>query len=195
MALKTLNTLPLVATALVMGGCAYFSPAPVAKVEPAPARVAKVEPVKPAPAPVAVAPVAAASSLKLMPLPAGFLAIHYHRPAKDWAPVEFAKCDFIQCWGVHVWGDAYSSDTGWVKPLFPVGTDEFGAVYHIKANEDKDIAATAEANYIIHKGDTKDQCGKDMSWDHNKSKEIFVVQDDCKVYLSLDAAMKSSKYK
>jgi len=169
---------------------------PEKKEEPKAAAPAPVA-AKPAAAPVAAAPAAApakAGALKLTPTPAGKLGIHYFRKAKDWAPGDFAKCDFASCWGLHVWGDAYDSDTSWFKPIFPVGTDEFGAVYHLKANEDKEIAATAEANYILHKGDSKDQCSKDMAWDHTKAQEIFVVQDDCKVYLTLEDAMKSPNY-
>ena len=199
MASNTLKTLSVVALASVLGACASApKSAPMAEAAPA-APVAAA----PAAAPVAVAaPVekaaapAATGGLKITPTPVGFLGIHYHRTAKDWAPTsDFSKCDFAQCWGVHAWGDAYSSDTSWFKPTFPIGTDDFGAVIQVKANEDKEIAATADANYILHKGDAKDQGGKDMSWDHNKSKEIFVVQDDPKVYFSADEAMKSPNYK
>lgn len=196
MASNTLKTLSVVALASVLGACASApNNAPVAAA-PAAAPVAPA-PVAAAPAPVEAAPAAAASTngMKITPTPPGFIAIHYHRTAKDYAPVEFSKCDFAQCWGVHAWGDAYNSDTSWFKPVFPIGTDDFGAVIHIKANEDKEIAATADANYIIHKGDAKDQGGKDMSFDHNKSKTIFVVQDDGKVYFTLEDALKSPNYK
>lgn len=191
MASNTLKTLSVVAFASILGACASAPKnAPVAEAAPA-----APAPVVAAPVVEAPAPAASTSGLKITPTPEGFIAIHYHRTAKDYAPVDFAKCDFAQCWGVHAWGDAYNSDTSWFKPVFPVGTDDFGAVFHIKANEDKEIAATADANYIIHKGDAKDQGGKDMSFDHNKSKTIFVVQDDGKVYFSLDDALKSPNYK
>lgn len=190
MASNTLKTLSVVAIAALLGACAS-SPKSAA---PAEAPVAAAPAAEPAAAPAA-APAASASGMKLMPLPAATLAIHYHRPAKDWAPGDFAKCDFATCWGVHAWGDAYSSDTSWFKPTFPVGVDDFGAVYHLKANEDQEIAKTAEANYILHKGDAKDQCSKDMAWDHTVAKEIFVVQDDCKIYTSVDAALKSPNWK
>lgn len=194
MASNTLKTLSVVAFASILGACASAPKnAPVAEAAPAAPAPVVAAPVVEAPAPAA--PAASTSGLKITPTPEGFIAIHYHRTAKDYAPVDFAKCDFAQCWGVHAWGDAYNSDTSWFKPVFPVGTDDFGAVFHIKANEDKEIAATADANYIIHKGDTKDQGGKDMSFDHNKSKRIFVVQDDGKVYFTLEDALKSPNYK
>lgn len=197
MASNTLKTLSVVAFASVLGACSSAPKnAPAAEAAPVAAPVAAAPAAAPVAAAPAAAPAASASGLKLTPTPDGFLAIHYHRTNKDWAPSsDFSKCDFAQCWGVHAWGDAYSSDTSWFKPVFPVGTDDFGAVIHIKANEDKEIAATAEANYILHKGDAKDQGGKDMAWDHTKSKEIFVVQDDVKVYFSVDDALKSPNYK
>lgn len=195
MASQAFKTLSVIALASMLGACASSpnqASAP-AKAEAAPAKVEAAAPA--APAQEAAPAAASASGLKLMPTPANTLAIHYFRKNKDWAPGDFAKCDFASCWGVHAWGDAYSADTSWFKPVFPVGTDDFGAVYHLKANEDQEIAKTAEANYILHKGDAKDQCAKDMSWDHTKSRDIFVVQDDCKVYLSVDEALKSPNYK
>ena len=46
-------------------------------------------------------------------------------------------------------------------------------------------------NYILHKGDTKDQGGKDMSFDGSASKEIWVNNGDRKIYTSLDDANKA----
>ena len=126
-------------------------------------------------------------------LPEGVLAIHYYRPAGDYAPGDFAKCDFASCWGVHAWGDAYDQDTSWFKPVFPSGKDDFGVIYQIKANSDSSIAKGIDANYILHKADAKDQCSKDMSFSWEKSREIWVVSNDCNVYYSLDDAQKAMK--
>ena len=138
------------------------------------------------------------AAAEVKPAPAGYYGIHYYRPAKDYAPGnDFKKCDFASCWGVHAWNDAYDDTRTdqWFKPVFADGIDDFGAYFFIKANADKSIADSVDAYYIIHKGDAKDQCGKDQSWDHTKNQEIFVVQDDCKIYFSAADAMASPNYK
>ncbi len=183
--------------ALFLSACASdSSPAPEAKpMEKAVAApVVVAPPVAEVAAPVAAAPAMDAGSMKIAPLPAGYVAVHYYRPDGAYSATgDFSKCDFQSCWGLHAWGDAYDSDTSWFKPLFPTGKDDFGAYYHVKHNEDKELFETAQANYIIHKADAKDQCAKDMSWEIKDAKEIFVVSNDCKVYTSAAAAMASIK--
>jgi hypothetical protein len=50
-------------------------------------------------------------------------------------------------------------------------------------------------NYIIHKGDKKDQCNKDMFWLIKDSKEAWVVSGDCKVYMNRVTAEEAAKKK
>jgi len=45
-------------------------------------------------------------------------------------------------------------------------------------------------NYIVHKGDTKEQGGRDMKFDGKTLKEIWVNSGDRKIYASLEDAKK-----
>ncbi|MEH0522724.1 pullulanase-type alpha-1,6-glucosidase [Streptomyces stelliscabiei] len=53
-------------------------------------------------------------------------------------------------WGLHVWAGA-AHPTDWSKPLEPVRTDTYGAVYEVPLTE-----GATSLSYIIHKGDEKD---------------------------------------
>ncbi|MGI5395239.1 pullulanase-type alpha-1,6-glucosidase [Streptomyces sp. CA-251251] len=53
-------------------------------------------------------------------------------------------------WGLHVWGGA-AQPTDWAKPLAPVRTDPWGAVFEVPLTE-----GATSLNYIVHKGDEKD---------------------------------------
>ncbi|MFF1722874.1 pullulanase-type alpha-1,6-glucosidase [Streptomyces sviceus] len=65
--------------------------------------------------------------------------LHYHRADGDY-----------DGWGLHVWTGA-ANPTVWSKPLEPVRTDAYGAVYEVPLN-----AGATSLSYIIHKGDAKD---------------------------------------
>ncbi|MDX3753002.1 pullulanase-type alpha-1,6-glucosidase [Streptomyces sp. AK08-02] len=65
--------------------------------------------------------------------------LHYHRADGDY-----------DGWGLHVWSGA-ADPTDWAKPLEPVRTDTYGAVYEVPLN-----AGATSLSYIIHKGDEKD---------------------------------------
>ncbi|MGV9286060.1 pullulanase-type alpha-1,6-glucosidase [Streptomyces sp. NPDC003719] len=65
--------------------------------------------------------------------------LHYQRP--DGA---------YDGWGLHVWTGA-ANPTDWSKPLAPVRTDSFGAVFEVPLTE-----GATSLNYILHKGDEKD---------------------------------------
>ncbi|WP_399225745.1 pullulanase-type alpha-1,6-glucosidase [Streptomyces sp. TRM49041] len=53
-------------------------------------------------------------------------------------------------WGLHVWAGA-AQPTDWSKPLTPVRTDAYGAVYEVPLAE-----GATSLSYILHKGDEKD---------------------------------------
>ncbi|MGC9409783.1 pullulanase-type alpha-1,6-glucosidase [Streptomyces sp. DZ1-3] len=53
-------------------------------------------------------------------------------------------------WGLHVWSGA-ANPTDWAKPLPPVRTDPYGAVFEVPLTE-----GATSLSYIIHKGDEKD---------------------------------------
>ncbi|GHB07101.1 1,4-alpha-glucan branching enzyme [Streptomyces tendae] len=65
--------------------------------------------------------------------------LHYHRADGDY-----------DGWGLHVWGDA-ADPTDWAKPLQPVRTDPYGAVFEVPLTE-----GASSLSYIVHKGDEKD---------------------------------------
>ncbi|MGX1370532.1 pullulanase-type alpha-1,6-glucosidase [Streptomyces canus] len=65
--------------------------------------------------------------------------IHYHRADGNY-----------DGWGLHVWTGA-ANPTEWSKPLEPVRTDAYGAVYEVPLND-----GATSLSYIIHKGDEKD---------------------------------------
>jgi hypothetical protein len=63
----------------------------------------------------------------------------------------------------------------------PTGKTDFGVFWHVKLN----LFPENKVNYIIHKGDNKEQGGKDMQFNGATSKEIWVLQGDRKIYTSL----------
>lgn len=68
------------------------------------------------------------------------VVLHYHRPDGQYAG-----------WGLHVWGGA-ANPTEWNNPLPPTGTDAFGVYWKVPLAE-----GAKGLNYIVHKGDEKDQ--------------------------------------
>ncbi|MFJ9420983.1 pullulanase-type alpha-1,6-glucosidase [Streptomyces sp. NPDC101249] len=53
-------------------------------------------------------------------------------------------------WGLHVWTGA-ATPTDWTKPLAPVRTDAYGAVFEVPLAD-----GATSLSYILHKGDEKD---------------------------------------
>ncbi|WP_234385918.1 pullulanase-type alpha-1,6-glucosidase, partial [Streptomyces scabiei] len=65
--------------------------------------------------------------------------LHYHRAD--------GKYDG---WGLHVWSGA-ANPTDWAKPLEPVRTDAYGAVFEVPLTD-----GATSLSYLLHKGDEKD---------------------------------------
>ncbi|MFB8775305.1 pullulanase-type alpha-1,6-glucosidase [Streptomyces broussonetiae] len=65
--------------------------------------------------------------------------LHYHRADGNY-----------DGWGLHVWSGA-ANPTDWSKPLMPVRTDAYGAVFEVPLTE-----GATSLSYIIHRGDEKD---------------------------------------
>jgi hypothetical protein len=110
--------------------------------------------------------------------PDGMVAINYNR------------CDSnYDGWGAHLWKDGGGSVDGisWSSPMAPTGKSDFGVYWHTKLES----FTKGNVNYIIHKGDTKEQGGKDMSFDGNASKQIWVINGDRKIYTSMEDAKKA----
>ncbi|MFI9391695.1 pullulanase-type alpha-1,6-glucosidase [Streptomyces bauhiniae] len=69
----------------------------------------------------------------------GKAVLHYHRADGNY-----------DGWGLHTWTGA-ASPTDWSKPLQPVKTDAYGAVYEVPLTE-----GATSLSYILHRGDEKD---------------------------------------
>lgn len=121
----------------------------------------------------------AAASAFAQALPEGKIGINYNR------------CDGnYDGWGVHLWKNPNLPITGveWGRPMMPTGKSDFGVYFHADAAE---FGKSTTVNYIIHKGDSKEQGGVDMRFDGNTTKEIWVNSGDRSIYTSLDAAKKA----
>jgi hypothetical protein len=145
---------------------------------------------------LAVAVLARPAAAQEFKLPEGKIAVHYFRADGSY-----------DGWGLHVWesfqkkseaGDEWAQKemtdrplkgVSWFKPVPQTGKDDFG-VYWLLDEKEFD---NGRVNYILHKGDKKDQCNKDMFWLIKDSKEAWVNSEDCKVYLSKEDALKARK--
>jgi hypothetical protein len=95
--------------------------------------------------------------------------IHYHRDAGDYGDPNSAN--FNDYWGLHVWTGALNPNPSWQEPIKPAGSDAFGIYFRVPL-----AAGATKLNYIIHRGDAKDQ-PIDQELDLVKyGNEIWVVQ-------------------
>ena len=118
-------------------------------------------------------------------------AMAHHNPPDGVVSIHYNRCDGnYDGWGAHLWKDGGIPLPGveWQNPMMPAGKTDFGAYWDVKANE---FGSNTKVNYIIHKGDTKDQGGRDMSFDGKATKEIYVNNGDRKIYTSLEDAKKA----
>ena len=145
---------------------------------------------------VAVAALASPAAAEELKLPEGKVAIHYFRAGGDY-----------DGWGLHVWesfqkkeeaGDEWAAKemtdrplkgVSWFKPVDQSGKDDFGVYWLLDAKE----FDNGRVNYIIHKGDTKEQCNQDKFWVIKDSRDAYINAGDCKVYLSKEDALKARK--
>ncbi|MFE1803217.1 pullulanase-type alpha-1,6-glucosidase [Streptomyces sp. NPDC059517] len=78
-------------------------------------------------------------------------AADYPAPDRTKAVLHYHRADgTYDGWGLHTWTGA-ANPTDWSKPLEPVRTDAFGAVYEVPLAE-----GATSLSYILHKGDEKD---------------------------------------
>lgn len=128
---------------------------------------------------VLLAAVQAVSAEPAPPVPDGKVAIHYSRCDGNYAG-----------WGVHLWKNPGIPLPGieWPRPMMPTGNSDFGVYWVADLAE---FGSSGTVNYIIHKGDTKEQGGRDMKFEGKTQKEIWVLGGDRKIYDSLDDARKA----
>lgn len=128
----------------------------------------------------AIAVIALAITPALAAPPDGKIEINYHR-----CDANYTK------WGVHLWKSPNMPlpDIEWPNPMMPTGKSDFGVYWHADLEEFK-TGSRAQVNYIIHKGDIKEQGGKDMAFDGNAHKAIWVVNNDRTIFFSKEDALK-----
>jgi len=128
--------------------------------------------------------------------PEGKVVIHYNRPDGSY-----------DGWGLHVWesfqkkeeaGDEWAAKelsdrplkgVSWFKPVPQTGKDDFGVYWVLDAKE----FANGRVNYIIHKGDKKEQANQDKFFLIKDGADAYVNSGDTTVYQSKDAALKARK--
>lgn len=123
-------------------------------------------------------------------LAAGAQAQSSANPPAGHAAINYSRCDnSFDGWGVHLWKDGGIPLSGieWQKPMPPSGKSDFGVFWNVKIDD----FTKGRVNYIIHKGDTKEQGGRDMAFDAGTTKEIWVLNGDRKIYTSLEDAGKA----
>ena len=128
----------------------------------------------------AIAVIALALTPVLATPPDGKIEINYHRCDGNYAK-----------WGVHLWKSPNMPlpDIEWPNPMMPTGTNDFGVFWHADYEEFK-TGSKAQVNYIIHKGDIKEQGAKDMAFDGSAHKAIWVVNGDRTIFYSKEEALK-----
>ncbi|ROQ35952.1 glycosidase [Streptomyces sp. PanSC19] len=87
--------------------------------------------------------------------------IHYRRPDGDHTG-----------WGLHTWTGA-AAPTDWSRPLTPVRSDAFGAVFEVPLAE-----GATSLSYIVHRGDEKDVPGDRSLEFGSYGKEVWLVGGD-----------------
>ncbi|MEN9383876.1 MAG: hypothetical protein RI959_49 [Pseudomonadota bacterium] len=109
--------------------------------------------------------------------------------------INYSRCDKnFEGWGLHTWKNPGIPLPGveWQKPMPPTGTSDFGVYWHTDLAE---YGSSQTVNYIIHKGDSKEQGGKDMKFSGKENKEIWVNSGDRKIYFTLEEAKKGREEK
>jgi hypothetical protein len=128
----------------------------------------------------AIAVIALAFTPLLATPPEGKIEINYHRCDGNYTK-----------WGVHLWKSPNMPlpDIEWPNPMMPTGKSDFG-VYWWADQEEFKTGSKMQVNYIIHKGDIKEQGAKDMAFDGNAHKAIWVINNDRTIYFSKEEALK-----
>ena len=86
-------------------------------------------------------------------------------------------------------GDQPLKGVSWGNPLPQSGKDDFGVYWLMDAKE----YGNGRVNYIIHKGDKKDQLNQDKFFLIKDGRDAYVNSGDTKIYMSKDEAVKARK--
>lgn len=111
--------------------------------------------------------------------PDGKIGINYSRCDKDY-----------DGWGIHLWKNPGIPIPGveWAKPMMPTGKNDFGVFWLADLSE---FGSSGNVNYIIHKGESKEQGGRDMKYDAKANREVWILGGDRKIYFNFDDAKKA----
>ena len=112
-------------------------------------------------------------------------------PPEGKVVVNYNRCDSAyDGWGLHAWKNPGIPIPGveWAKPLMPTGKNDFGVFWSM---DQADFGSSGVVNYILHKGETKEQGGKDMKFDSKASREVWINSGDRKIYSTIDDAKKA----
>ncbi|WP_436757600.1 pullulanase-type alpha-1,6-glucosidase [Streptosporangium sp. V21-05] len=103
----------------------------------------------------------------------GYATVHYGRPDGNY-----------DGWGLHLWGDGLADGvpTDWAAPRPPDGVDSYGAFWKVPLKD-----AALPANFIVHKGDTKDP-GPDQSFTPAAQPDAYVASGVAKAHPTRAAA-------
>lgn len=103
---------------------------------------------------------------------------------KDPITISYHRCDAVYTnWGVHLWEDPNMplEDIEWSHPMMPTSTTPLWISWQRASAE---FGNKIHVNYIIHRGDIKEQGGKDMGFDGRTTKSIWVINKDATIYTS-----------
>jgi pullulanase-type alpha-1,6-glucosidase len=95
--------------------------------------------------------------------------IHYHRPAGDYG--DYSSSNYNDFWGLHVWTGAAQPNPSWQEPLKPVYTDTYGVTFEVPLADD-----ATQLNYILHRGDEKDQEQDQVLDLATYGREVWILQ-------------------
>ncbi len=112
-------------------------------------------------------------------------------PPQGMVAINYNRCDGnYNNWGLHIFqrgpGGPAVPGVSWENPVNPTGKNDSGMYWNLNLAD----FPGGKVNYILHRGDIKEQGGKDMQFDGNTTKEIWVNSGDRKIYTSLDEAKK-----
>jgi hypothetical protein len=145
---------------------------------------------------VAVTALAGPAAAEDFKAPEGKVAVHYNRP--DGA---------YDGWGLHVWesfqkkeevddefapkeqGDRPVKGVSWGAAMKQTGADDFGVYWLMDAKE----FDNGRVNYIIHRGDKKEQANADKFFLIKNGRDAYINSGDIRVYQSKEEAVKARK--
>lgn len=109
----------------------------------------------------------------------GTIVVHYKR-----------KDNKYDGWGMHIWSSRGEiPGVKWNTPVMPSGKDDFGVIFTLKQN----LFPDDKVNYILHKGESKDQGGKDMFFIAKEAREVWIVSGSRDIHISKEAALAAAR--